>query len=144
MRRNTAGGKWIASAPLIVALAAGIAIPTGRLPGHDMVSAQTSGPSAPERAGATESGPAPQHGAQPNPQDVRPGTRDGDAPSASAGTLARRNVERRILGLPVGAAIVIGGALVVLAVAAGLAVPSVRRREKAQGGGTYGEPRDPA
>jgi hypothetical protein len=75
---------------------------------------------------------------------VRPGTRDGDAPSASAGTLARRNVERRILGLPVGAAIVIGGALVVLAVVAGLAVPSVRRRAKARGGGTYGEPRDPA
>jgi hypothetical protein len=135
MRRTAAGVKWIAGAPLILALAAGVGFLVARLPGDDAVSAQTSAPSAPGSAGAPDAGGAPQHGAQPNPQEVRPGTRDGDAPSASTGTLARGNVERRILGLPVGAAIVIGGALVALAVAAGLVVPRVRRREKARGGG---------
>src|SRR5262245_15094076 len=103
MRRTATGVNWIASAPLIVALAAGVAILSARLPAPRVVSAQTSAPNAPGSAPAqAEVGSAPQQGAQPNPE-VRPGNRDGDAPSASAGTLARRNVERRILGLPVGA-----------------------------------------
>jgi hypothetical protein len=50
-----------------------------------------------------------QHGAQPNPGEVRPGSRDGDAPSAAAGDLVPRPA-RRILGLPVSTALLLGGA----------------------------------
>jgi hypothetical protein len=80
-----------------------------------------------------------QHGAQPNPEEVRPASPDGDAPSAAAGDLRSRQ-ERRILGLPVSAALLIGGALVVLLLAAGVVLPRARRRERAQGGGTFGRP----
>ena len=73
-----------------------------------------------------------QRGSEPNAGEVRPGNRDGNAPSASAGTLLRDPVERRIFGLPVTAAIVIGGAIVALALA-GFAIQRGRREGRAQG-----------
>jgi hypothetical protein len=79
-----------------------------------------------------------QHGAQPNPEEVRPGSRDGDSPSAAAGDVVRNPTPRRIFGLPVNAALLIGGVLVVLLVLAGVVIPNSRRRERARGGGTYG------
>src|SRR5688572_24764604 len=68
-------------------------------------------------AGATavepRSGPQPlQHSAQPNPQEVRPASPDGDSPSASAGRVAREPQSRRVLGLPVEALMWIAGLLV--------------------------------
>jgi hypothetical protein len=78
-----------------------------------------------------------QRGQQPNPAEVRPGNRDGDAPSASAGEMVRRPAQR-IFGLPVTAALLIGAVLVALVVVAGVIIPSARRRERPQGGGTYG------
>ena len=78
-----------------------------------------------------------QRGAQPNPGEVGPGNRDGDAPSAAAGELMPRPA-RRILGLPVDAALIIAGLLVVLALFAGVVIPGARRRDRARGGGTYG------
>jgi hypothetical protein len=78
-----------------------------------------------------------QHGAQPNPSEVRPGSRDGDAPSAAAGDLVARP-GRRILGLPATTAILLGGALLTLLLLAGLLIPSASRRHRARGGGTYG------
>jgi hypothetical protein len=91
---------------------------------------------APGAAGPKGSGVV-QRGDQPNAAEVRPGNRDGDAPSAAAGELVPRP-GRRILGLPVNAALVIGGVLIVLAIIAGLLVPGARRRDRARGGGTYG------
>jgi hypothetical protein len=76
-----------------------------------------------------------QHGSQPNPQEVRPGSPEGDSPSTAVGTLEHDPVKRRILGLPVNALLVIGGVLVVLVVIAGIVIPRSRRR--ARGGGTY-------
>ena len=73
-----------------------------------------------------------QRGPQPNPAEVRPGNRDGDAPSAAAGELVTRP-GRRILGLPVDAALLIAGAFVVLALIAGLVIPGARRRDRARG-----------
>ena len=58
--------------------------------------------------------------------EVRPGNREGNAPSASAGTLLRGPVQSRILGLPVTVAIVIGGVIVALALA-GFAIQRGRR-----------------
>jgi hypothetical protein len=80
-----------------------------------------------------------QRGQQPNAAEVRPGNRDGDAPSASAGEMVRRPAQR-IFGLPVTAALVIGAVLIALLVVAGVMIPSARRRERPQGGGTYGRP----
>ena len=91
---------------------------------------------APGAAGPKDSGVV-QRGAQPNPGEVRPGNRDGDAPSAAAGELVPRPA-RRILGLPVDAALIIAGLLVVLALFAGVVIPGARRRDRARGGGTYG------
>jgi len=91
---------------------------------------------APGAAGPKDSGVV-QRGAQPNPAEVRPGNRDGDAPSAAAGELIPRPA-RRILGLPVDAALIIAGVLVVLALFAGVVIPGARRRDRARGGGTYG------
>jgi hypothetical protein len=85
-------------------------------------------------------GSAVQHGSQPNPGEVRPGSREGDAPAASAGTVVRDPVEHRILGLPVNAAMTIAGVLIVLAIIAAVVIPGARRRQKARGGGTYGPP----
>jgi len=90
---------------------------------------------APGAAGPKDDGVV-QRGQQPNAAEVRPGNRDGDAPSAAAGDLVRRD-SRRILGLPVNAAIVIAGVIVLLVVIAGLIVPAARRRDRARGGGTY-------
>ena len=82
-----------------------------------------------------------QHGAAPNPFEVRPGSPQGDAPSAAVGTLERQNVERRVLGLPVTAALVIAAALVAILAVIGVVVPRARRRDRARGGGTYGSER---
>jgi len=91
---------------------------------------------APGAAGPKDSGVV-QRGTQPNPAEVRPGNRDGDAPSAAAGDLVTRP-GRRILGLPVDAALIIAGVIIVLAVIAGIVIPGARRRDRARGGGTYG------
>lgn len=93
---------------------------------------------APGSAGPRDHGVA-QRSPQPNAAEVRPGNRDGDAPSASAGRVVPRP-EHRILGLPVTAAVLIGAILVVLFVLAGLVIPNARRRERPRGGGTYGRP----
>ena len=69
---------------------------------------------------AKEDKSAVQHGAQPNPGEVRAPSRDGDSPSASAGDLLPRP-ERRIFGLPTNAALVI-------AAVGGLMIPRARRR----------------
>jgi uncharacterized iron-regulated membrane protein len=81
-----------------------------------------------------------QHGAQPNPEEVRPGSPDGDSPSAAVGELKRGQESRRVLGLPVNAMLVIAGALLVLLVVAGLLLPRTRRQARARGNGTYGGP----
>ena len=80
-----------------------------------------------------------QRGQQPNPAEVRPGNRDGDAPSAAAGEVVTRP-EARIFGLPVTAALLLGAVILTLLVVAGIAIPAARRRERPQGGGTYGRP----
>jgi hypothetical protein len=72
---------------------------------------------APGSAVSKPGGGAAQRGSEPNAGEVRPGNREGNAPSASAGTLLRGPVERRILGLTVTSAIVIGGVIVALALA---------------------------
>ena len=78
-----------------------------------------------------------EHGAQPNANEVRPGSRDGDAPSAAAGEIIGKP-GRRVLGLPVNTVLVIAGALVLLLVVGGIVIPSAGRRQRARGGGTYG------
>jgi hypothetical protein len=93
---------------------------------------------APGSAGPKDEGVV-QRGQQPNAAEVRPGNRDGDAPSASAGTPVARG-EHRVFGLPVAAAMLIGAVLIVLFVVAGVLIPSARRRERPRGGGTYGRP----
>lgn len=80
-----------------------------------------------------------QHGAQPNPAEVRPGSRDGDAPSAAAGDLVAKPA-RRILGLPLTTALLVGGVLLALLVVAGLVGPEAHRRRRAHGRGTDGRP----
>src|SRR5262249_59503503 len=90
----------------------------------------------PGAAGRKDSGVV-QRGTQPNPAEVRPGNREGDAPSAAAGELVTRQ-GRRILGLPIDAALIIAGIIIVLALIAGLLIPGARRRDRARGGGTYG------
>jgi hypothetical protein len=80
-----------------------------------------------------------QHGSQPNSEEVRPGNRDGDAPSAAAGDLVAKPA-RRVLGLPIATVLLLGGALLVLVVVAGIVIPEANRRRRADGGGTYGRP----
>jgi hypothetical protein len=80
-----------------------------------------------------------QHGAQPNPAEIRPGSPDGDSPSAAAGDLVAKP-SRRILGLPLNTALLLGGVLVALVVVAGFVIPQAHRRRRAQAGGTYGRP----
>ena len=80
-----------------------------------------------------------QRGQQPNAAEVRPGNRDGDAPSAAAGQVVARP-ETRVFGLPVTAALLLGAVLVTLLIVAGVAIPAARRRDRPQGGGTYGRP----
>ena len=85
---------------------------------------------APGSAGPKDSGIV-QRGAQPNPGEVRPGSPAGDAPSASAGTL-REQQARRIFGLPVSAALVIGTVIGAILALAGIALPPSRRRTHAR------------
>lgn len=80
---------------------------------------------------------SPRTGSQPNVGEVRPGSPDGDRPSRTAGTLVDEPVERRILGLPVTAAIVIAGVLLALVALTGIVIPRPGRRAHAQGNGTY-------
>jgi hypothetical protein len=91
---------------------------------------------APGSAGPKADGVV-QRGQQPNAAEVRPGNRDGDAPSAAAGEVVGRSTQR-VFGLPVTAALVIGAVIVALFVVAGVAIPAARRRERPRGGGTYG------
>jgi hypothetical protein len=94
---------------------------------------------SPGSAGPKDDG-AVQHGAQPNAGEVRPGNRDGDSPSASAGQV-RPEQARRIFGLPVSAALIIAAVLIALLAVAGAIVPGARRRARARGNGTYGRER---
>lgn len=75
-------------------------------------------------------------GTSPDPAAVRPGSRQGDVPDETQGALVRQEQTRRVLGLPVDAAIVIAGVLLVLLAAAALVVPRARRRQRARGGGS--------
>jgi hypothetical protein len=93
---------------------------------------------APGSAGPKTDGVV-QRGQQPNAAEVRPGNRDGDAPSASAGSVVPR-AETRVFGLPVTAVMLLGGVVLTLVIVAGIAIPAARRRDRAQGGGTYGRP----
>jgi hypothetical protein len=124
---------WIVLAMLIAAPAFVQAQATDRAP----AAGQNRDQDAPGSAGPARDGSAVQHGAQPNAAEVRPGTQDGDSPSASAGTLVKRAVDRRIFGIPVNAAMVIGAAIIAILFVAAILVPS-RYRTRAQGNGTYG------
>lgn len=92
---------------------------------------------APGSAGPKDDGSVVQRSGQPDPGAVRPGSRDGDSPSAVAGDLVRKQ-DHRILGLPVTAALLLGAVVVVLLVIAGIVIPETRRRARARGNGTYG------
>src|SRR4030095_14983235 len=92
---------------------------------------------APGSAGPKDEGVV-QRGGQPNAGEVRPGNRDGDQPSASAGGLRQREAQR-IFGLPISAALVIAGVIIAIVAIAGFLVPQSRRRA-ARGNGTYGRP----
>jgi hypothetical protein len=127
--------NWIVLAMLVVAPAFVHAQATDRAP----AAGQNREQGAPGSAGTSRDGSAVQHGAQPNAAEVRPGTRDGDAPSASAGSVVKRPIDRRIFGLPVNAIMVIGAAIIAIVVVAGLVIPS-RRRARARGNGTYDRP----
>lgn len=119
---------WIVLAMLVVAPA--VAQAADRAP----AAGQNREQGAPGSAGGSRDGTAVQHGAQPNAGEVRPGSRDGDAPSASAGTVVKRPLDRRIFGLPVNAVMVIGATIIAIVVVAGLVVPT-RRRARARGNG---------
>jgi hypothetical protein len=67
-----------------------------------------------------------QHGAQPNPQEVRPGNAQGDSPSAAVGQV-QREAEPEWLGLPRYALATIGVSLALLVGVAWL-LRSARRR----------------
>jgi hypothetical protein len=94
---------------------------------------------APERSSEPNYGTRPDAGTGPGGQEVRPGSRDGDAPSASAGTIVRDPAGRRIFGLPVNAVLVIAAVILGLVALVGVVVPSARRRSRARGNGTYGQ-----
>jgi hypothetical protein len=94
---------------------------------------------SPGSAGPKDEGVV-QRGSQPNAGEVRPGSRDGDQPSASAGEV-RQEQARRIFGLPVSAAVIIAAVIVAMLVLAGVALPAANRRDKARGNGTYGRER---
>jgi hypothetical protein len=79
-------------------------------------------------------------GTAPEPGAIRPGSGQGNAGDETQGALVRQEKARRVLGLPVDAAIVITAVLVVLLVVAAFVVPCARRRRRAQGGGTYDPP----
>jgi hypothetical protein len=106
----------MAATALLTVLALGLCGVLTALP----VAAQPSAPSPPT-AGELRGLPAP-----------------ADAAPVAPAPLSREQQDRRIIGLPVNVAIVIGGVLVVLLVIAAFVVPRVRRRAEARGGGTYG------
>jgi hypothetical protein len=93
---------------------------------------------APQQGTEPNYGTGPGAGTGPGGQEIRPGSPEGDAPSASAGRLASSPIERRILGLPVTAVLVIAAVILGLLAVAGFVLPNVRRRARARGGGTYG------
>jgi hypothetical protein len=93
---------------------------------------------APERSSEPNYGTGQDSGTGPGGQEIRPGSRDGDAPSASAGRIAQEPVERRILGLPASAALVIAAVILGIVALAGLVLPRARRGARARGNGTYG------
>jgi len=111
-----------------------------------VAAAQSSRPAAgvnEEQDAPGSAGPGPgvvQRGTQPNPAEVRPGSADGDSPSAAAGELVRNPEARRVLGLPVNTLLIIGGILTALLVLAWIVIPATRRDNRARGGGTYGGP----
>ena len=132
--------KWLAVAVFLVLVASGLSdaqYPTGAA--GPPAAGEDRERNAPGSAGPKDAGVV-QRGAQPNPAEVRPGNRDGDAPSASAGRAVDSSADRRILGLPVASALVIGAAILVLFILAGVLIPSTRRRDRARGTGTYGRP----
>jgi hypothetical protein len=104
-----------------------------------LADAQDASRPAPQQGSAPNYGTAPSAETGPGGQEIRPGSADGDAPSASAGRMARDPVERRIFGLPVTAVLVIAAVILGLVSLAGLVVPAARRRAKARGNGTYGQ-----
>jgi hypothetical protein len=122
--------RMVSAVLIVLAVAAPAAVAQDR-PAAGMNREQN----APGAAGPKDSGVV-QRGTQPNPAEVRPGNRDGDAPSAASGELVPRE-GRRILGLPVDAALIIAGVVIVLALIAGLVIPGARRRDRARGGGTW-------
>jgi hypothetical protein len=95
-----------------------------------LVAAPAGGPCQTQPADDSSQARPLQHGAQPNPQDVRPGSADGDQPSASAGRLVRQEKARRILGLPVDTAILLGAVLLVLVVVGGVLGLGARRHPR--------------
>jgi hypothetical protein len=94
---------------------------------------------APERSSEPNYGTGQDSGTGPGGQEIRPGSRDGDSPSASAGRIAKEPVERRILGLPVTAVLVIAAVVLGIVALAGLVLPRARRGARARGNGTYGQ-----
>ena len=120
-------------ARLVVALVAVLVTAPG------VATAQPSRPAAginQEQGAPGSAGPGPgvvQRGGQPNPAEVRPGSPDGDATSASAGQLLR-NPQPRILGLPVNTALMIGGVLLPLLLLAWIVIPAARSSRRARGG----------
>ena len=106
--------------------------------GPALADAQDVKRSAPQQGSEPNYGTRPDAGTGPGGQEIRPGTAEGDAPSASAGRIARDPAERRILGLPVTAVLVIAAVILGLLSLVGFVLPGARRRAKARGGGTYG------
>ena len=123
---------WIVLAMLIAAPAFGQAPDPSNAAGQNRVQ------DASGSAGGSHDGRAVQYGAQPNAGEVRPGNRDGDSPSASAGTVVKRPLDQNIFGWPVNAVLVIGGAIIAILAVAVLVPP--RRRLRARGDGTYSRP----
>ena len=122
-------------AAALVVLLSPMAAPAQTVPDRPAGISRETG--TPGSAGPKDEGVV-QRGTQPNPGEVRPGNRDGDSPSASAGTL-REERARLIFGLPVTAALLIGAVIVAIVALAGIVLPSRRRR--ARGAGTGGGPR---
>ena len=93
---------------------------------------------APERSSEPNYGTGRDSGTGPGGQEIRPGSSEGDAPSASAGRIAKEPVERRILGLPVTAVLVIAAVILGIVALTGLVLPRARRGTRTRGNGTYG------
>ena len=100
--------------------------------------AQETTRATPQQGSEPNYGTGRNQGTGPGGQEIRPGSAEGDAPSASAWRLARDPVEQRILGLPVTAVLVIAAVILGLFTLAGRVLPNARRRRRARGGGAYG------